>query len=147
MSVINTPTTATTSTTDQAERLDRRLRTVLRVNAGTSLLSGLIMAAAPGMVDDVLDTGHPGWVRVVGIGLLLFAIDVAVASTIKRTSMLAATRMIIVGDIAWVLASVVTVLLGWYSGLGIVAVLAVAAMVDTFAVLQWRAMRPLRRLR
>ena len=44
----------------------------------------------------------------------------------------------------WVVASAATVLLGWYSGVGVVAVLAMAAIVDVFAVRQWNAWRRLR---
>ena len=54
------------------------------------------------------------------------------------------TPQIVAGDVGWVVASVVTVLLGWYSGSGVVAVLAMAAVVDVFALLQWTAWRRLR---
>ena len=47
------------------------------------------------------------------------------------------------GDASWVVASVGTVTLGWYSGGGAVAVLAMAVVVAAFAVLQFFALRQL----
>ena len=137
----NPPTTMSSSLT--ADR-STRLRRILRANAVSSIISGAVMTAVPVTVDDLLDTGHPGWIRLVGIGLILFALNVAFASTLDRRKLAAAAPVIIAGDISWVIGSIVTVLFGWYSGGGIVAVLAVAAMVDTFAVLQWSALRHLR---
>lgn len=148
MTSTQTPPTATpiTTPTDMSRdaRCTSRLRTVLRLNAASSIASGAVMAALPHRVDDILDTGHPGWIRLVGVGLIVFALSVGFASTFDRRKLVATTPAIVAGDIAWVVASLVTVLLGWYSGGGIVAVLAVAAMVETFAVLQWSGLRHLR---
>ena len=121
-----------------------RLRVVLRLNATNSFVFGALLAAFPGRVDDLLDTGHPGWVRLVGLGLLPFGALCAWLSTASLPALRRITPQIVVGDIAWVVASVVTVLLGWYSGGGIIAVLAIAAIVDVFALLQWTAWRRLR---
>ena len=49
------------------------------------------------------------------------------------------------GDIGWVVGSVVTVLVGWYSGGGNVVVLAMAVAVAVFAALQWWPWRRLQR--
>ena len=67
------------TTTSAAEAPDA-LRTILRLNAATSLLGGLAATAAAGPVDRLLGTGEPGWVRVMGVGLLLFAGGVASTS-------------------------------------------------------------------
>jgi len=133
-----------TARSSQAERSTDRLRTVLRINAASSMISGGVMAAIPNTIDDLLDTGRPGWIHLIGIGLMLFATIVAITARFDRPKLKVATSAIVVGDIGWVVGSVVTVLLGWYSGGGVVAVLAVAAMVDVFAVLQWRALRRVR---
>lgn len=114
------------------------------MNAVNSLVFGALLAVAPARVDVLLDTGHPGWIRLVGIGLLPFAAVCAWLSTSSRDNLLRVTPQIIVGDVAWVVASVVTVLLGWYSSGGVVAVLAMAAVVDAFALLQWSAWRKVR---
>ena len=121
-----------------------RLRIVLRLNATNSFVFGALLAAFPGRVDDLLDTGHPGWVRLVGLGLLPFGALCAWLSTASLPALRRITPQIVVGDVSWVAASVVTVLLGWYSGGGIIAVFVMAAIVDVFALLQWSAWRRLR---
>lgn len=133
-------TSSPTNTTDE-DHSEAKLRRVLRLNAVNCIVSGTTMAVAAGPIDKLLDTGHPGWIRLVGLGLLPFAALCwwAAAGPVERLR--SETPLIIAGDIAWVVASIVTVLLGWYSGGGIVAVLAMAAVVDVFAVLQfvgWR---------
>jgi hypothetical protein len=122
---------------------EHTLRTVLRLNALNSLVFGALLTAIPHRIDELLDTGHPGWVRLVGLGLLPFAALCAWLSTASLHQLRRMTPQIVAGDMAWVVASVVTVLLGWYSGGGVVAVLAMAAVVDAFALLQWSAWRRL----
>jgi hypothetical protein len=121
----------------------RRLRRVLRTDSVVSFTSGLLLALAPTRVDDLLATGHPGWIRLVGIGFLLFAADVFLLSRADDERLRRWTPAVIAANTAYVVASVVTVLLGWYSAAGAVAVLAAAVMVDTLAVLQWRGWRQL----
>ncbi len=124
---------------------ERRLRFVLRANAASSTISGAVMAAAPGVIDDMLGTGHTGWVRLVGLALLPFAAFVAWLSTASSRQLRLHTPGIVAGDVGWVIGSIATVLLGWYSGIGIAAVLAMALVVDVFALLQFNALRHLRR--
>jgi len=64
--------------------LAQRLRNILRVNAATSMAAGLVMSIAPAAVDRILGTGHTAWIRVVGVGLVVFATDVAVAPRRER---------------------------------------------------------------
>jgi len=109
------------------------------------MIGGLAMAITPGAVDDALGTGHSDWVRLVGLALVPFAALVAWLSTTDRLSLQKYTMGIIVGDVGWVIASVVTVLLGWYGGTGIAVVLAMALAVDAFAIGQFVAVRRLRR--
>ena len=118
-----------------------RLRRALRLNATTSILAGLLMTTVPERVERVLGTGYPGWVRLVGIGVVIFGIDVALLCTRPSGQLQRWTPVVIGADIAWVAASVVTILLGWYSTSGVIAVVAMAVAVDTFAVLQFRAWR------
>ncbi len=122
----------------------RKLRIVLRLNATNSFVFGALLAALPTTVDDLLDTGHPGWIRLVGLGLLPFGALCAWLSTASLSMVRRITPQIVIGDVGWVVASVVTVLLGWYSDGGIIAVLAMAAVVDVFALLQWTEWRRLR---
>ena len=133
--------------TNTSDRTDRsavhRLRWVLRANAVSSAISGVVLAAAPDALADVLEVSRPGWVRVVGLALLPFAAFVAWLSTASVDPLRLHTPGIVVGDLGWVAASIVTLLLGWYSGAGIALVIAMAVLVDTFAFLQWRAWRRL----
>lgn len=122
-----------------------KLRRVLRLNAASCVVSGAALTAVAGPIDDLLDTGHPGWVRVVGLGLLPFAAFCWWVSAGSIERLRKETPAIVAGDVAWVVASIVTVLLGWYSGGGVAVVLAMAVVVDVFAVLQfvaWRKLRP-----
>lgn len=126
------------------ESCAQRLRLVLRLNAASSAAAGVLLTAAPDSVDDLLDTGHPGWIRVVGLALLPFAAFVAWLSTGPVDRLRRFTPAIVVADVTWVAASVATVVLGWYSVGGAVAVIAMATVVDLWAVLQWTAWRRLR---
>jgi hypothetical protein len=117
---------------------------VFRANAATSAIAGVAMAAASGTVDELLGTDQPGWIRIVGLGLLAFAAFVAWLSVADRPQLLTFAPEIVVADVAWVVASVTTCLLGWYSTQGIVAVGVMALGVDVFAGLQfvlWRRLR------
>ncbi len=143
--VITTPRTHVDRATTDGSTVDheRRLRTVLRLNASSSMAAGVLLAAVPDRIDELLDTGHPGWVRLVGLGLLPFA---ALCLWVARSSarvLRSTTPWIVTGDVAWVVVSVATVLAGWYSTAGSVAVLAMAAAVDLFALLQWMSWRKL----
>lgn len=117
-------------------RSERRLRGVLLANAATSALAGSIAALAPVRLDGLLGTGHPGWVRVVGIGLVVFAVEVLLVARSGRARLDSGTRLIVVADAAWVVATVVTIALGWYSTAGAVAVGVAGVGVADFAVVQ-----------
>ncbi len=138
------PHTSTHDIATKEHHCEPKLRRVLRLNAANCVVSGTALAVAAGPIDDLLDTGHPGWIRLVGLGLLPFAALCWWVAAGPLQRLRSVTPFIVVGDVNWVLASLVTVLLGWYSGGGIVAVLLMAVVVDTFAVLQfvgWRRLR------
>ena len=127
-----------------ATTTERRLRLVFRANAATSVITGLAMAAAPGTVDELLGSGHPGWIRIVGFGLLVFAAAVVWLSFADLHQLQRYAPEIVAADVSWVVASIVTCLLGWYSTRGVVAVGVMAVGVDVFAGLQfvlWRRLR------
>lgn len=126
---------------------ERKLRRVLRLNALNSAVSGTVMAVAAAAIERLLDTGHSGSIRIVGLALLPFAAFCwwVAAGSVDRLRR--ETPFIVVGDIGWSIASVVTVALGWYSDRGVVAVLAMAVVVDVFAVIQFVAWRRLRTTR
>jgi hypothetical protein len=119
------------TTTSAAEAADA-LRTTLRLNATTSLLGGLAAIAAAGPIDRLLGTGEPGWVRVTGVGLLLFAGGVAATSGATVDRLARRTPLISAADATWVAASAGTIAAGWYSARGTAIVAAGAVGVAAF---------------
>jgi hypothetical protein len=112
------------------------LRLVLRTNATTSGLGGLSALVAGGPVDDLLGTGQVGLVRLVGAGLVLFALGVLVVSRLDRGGLIRHVPGISLGDATWVVGSVVAIGLGWFSTGGAVIMAAVAVMVGVFGIEQ-----------
>lgn len=120
---------------------DRHLRFVLRLNAVNSVVCGLLLVCFPEPFADLLGSGHPGWVRLVGVGLLAFAAVLTWIAAGDRDRLRVQTPAVIAGDLGWVVVSVVALGLGWFSGAGVALVIAMALVVDTFALLQWRGWR------
>ncbi|MBA2282541.1 MAG: hypothetical protein H0W25_15120, partial [Acidimicrobiia bacterium] len=56
------------------------LRAVLAANALTSLAAGVAAAVAPAWAADRLGVDVDGWVRAVGVFLIVFAVDVALVA-------------------------------------------------------------------
>ena len=133
-----TPTRTTAHTTDEhaSRKAEPRLRAVLLTNATTSGAGGLAALIAGGPVDSLLGTDAVGWVRAVGGGLVAFAVLVALAARGSTATVRREAPVISLGDAAWVVGSVVTIALGWYSTGGAVLMAVVAAMVGGFGVAQ-----------
>jgi hypothetical protein len=112
------------------------LRLVLRTNATTSGLGGLAALTAGGPVDDLLGTGQVGLVRLVGAGLALFAIGVAIVSRFDRRGLLRHVPGISVGDASWVAGTIVAITLGWFSTGGAITMAVIAVMVGVFGIEQ-----------
>ena len=124
---------------------ERLLRLVLRLNAANSAVCGLLLIVFADSFAETLGTGYPGWVRLVGVALLAFAGLLLWIAAGDRDRLRSQTPAVIAGDAGWVVASIVTLLLGWFSGVGIALVIGMALVVDTFALLQWRAWRAVAR--
>ncbi len=112
------------------------LRSVLRANALTSAVGGLVAAAVPGTLDRLLGTGHPGWVRITGVGLVAFAGAVLAVARSRPERRRRDALAVSAADATWVVASFATIMAGWFSTGGAVAVALVAAMVATFGATQ-----------
>ena len=123
---------------------ESRLRLVLAANATSSGLGGLAALLVGGPVADLLGTDQVVWVRLVGAGLVVFAAFVAWTARAPRASLVRETPAISAGDAGWVLGTIVTVGLGWYSAPGAVVMGLVGAMVGTFGTLQAVLVRRLR---
>jgi hypothetical protein len=124
-----------TTTTALATRLD--LRAVLRLDAVASGALGLAATAGAGVLDTVL--GLPSSLLLgVGVFLVVYAaglVALAGRAVIPRP----ATWVVVLGNSAWVLASLGLVVGAWdrLTVLGAVIVLAQAAAVAVFADLQY----------
>jgi ribosome-associated toxin RatA of RatAB toxin-antitoxin module len=114
-------------------RSAQRLRDTLRLNAATSLMGGLVAAAAPSSLDQLLDTGHEGWVRVVGIGLVAYALGLLTLAGSGVPRLIRWTPSIVGADIAWVVASTAAIVVGCFSRPGSALVLAIGLAVGGFA--------------
>ena len=137
-----TTTTASVSlpTTDAG-----RLKAVLLANAVTSLTAGLVAALATEWVVESfgLTSGAQMWTRLVGVGLVLFALAVGyVALDLEGDTQRRAARLVSAADLSWVVATVIVLVTGSLSTLGAVAAIAMGLGVGDFALLQLRFSRP-----
>ncbi len=118
-----------------------KLRFVLTANATTSGLAGLTALVAGARVDEWLDTANSGWVRVVGAGLVAFALAVIALSHSNEQNLRRWVPAVSMADGGWVAASIATIIAGWYSSSGAVIIGIIAAIVGTFAITQIRLLR------
>lgn len=132
--LLTAPTTAPTA----------RAASLLRVDAALCAVTGLLAALAAPQVADLLGPDVPtAAVRVVGVALVLWAVDAALLARasgglLRRTTVAAG-----VANLAWEVATVVLVALGAFSVTGAVVALAVAAPVGVLGLLQLWAARTL----
>ncbi|MEO7397964.1 MAG: hypothetical protein ABIW84_05325 [Ilumatobacteraceae bacterium] len=120
----------------RSERPARQLRTVLAMNAATSLLAGICGLLAADWVSDTLGIGSENWTRVVGGGLFLFAIDVAIVAARARAHLRSLTLAISILDIAWVAATAIVLAAVDLTTSGRVVAVVLGLGVLDFAVLQ-----------
>lgn len=115
----------------------RLLRNTLLANALFSTLSGALFLFDAEIVDNFLGLGMPSVIRVLGIGLLLFALELFWISTRSQINRVAA-QIITALDIAWVIGSWLLLLTHFVvlSSAGWWAVALVADVVAVFAVLE-----------
>src|SRR5215213_9812940 len=99
-----TAITATRPTLERAAQPEQRLRTVLGLNAATSLATGVAGLAAAGWWSDRLGVDSPGWTRLVSAGLVLFAIGVALVARAPAEPLRRLAAVVSVTDLAWVAA-------------------------------------------
>jgi hypothetical protein len=122
---------------------DKLLRLALRVDAVACAGMGLVLAAGAAGLDGVL--GIPaGWL--VGIGAALVAIGGGLAWLSAQPTIRAPLgRAVVVGNAAWVVASVAAVAVGWWplTAAGIAIVIAQAVAVAAVAEAEWMGVRRL----
>jgi hypothetical protein len=111
-----------------------RLRTVLTVNAGTSLVAGVLGLVATDTVVDELGLQSAGWTRLVSAGLVLFAVDVLLGARPRHLGTTALATSVV--DLAWVAATVAVLATVDLTGLGQLVAVAMGVAVTDFALLQ-----------
>lgn len=120
----------------------RLLPLVLEVNAATSLAAGAVGLAASRWSADRLGLDTTTWVRLVGAGLILFALALAAASRLRGPGLVRAAKLISAADAAWVAATVVVVAAGVLSGGGVAIALVMGLGVLDLGLAQlWLASR------
>ena len=120
----------------------RRSRTLLRADALLCGASGIVAALAAGPVADLLGPHVSSTVvRVVGIALVVYALDLALVSRAAERWQRPAGLVAGLGNVAWLLATAVLVVAGAFSTSGAVVAVALAAVVGELGVLQLRAAR------
>lgn len=135
------------STTVRADRTRREaghwLRVVLTTNAVTSGVVGAFATVTPGAVDELLGTGHDGWIRLFGgIGFLVFAAAVYALARSAPATRARYAPLVSVFDTTYVLGTFATIAAGWFSTTGSWVMAATALLVADFAIGQvWFARR------
>ena len=121
---------------------EKALKNVLLTNALFSVFCGIFLIFAPGQIANLMG-GHPEWIYLaLGVGLIVFAADVAFVATRAAINPLFA-KMILWADIGWVLGSVALLAFGHslFSVPGLMAIIAIGALVGLFSVLEHRHMK------
>jgi hypothetical protein len=116
------------------------LKKVLRVNAGFSALSGLILIVDAGMLAGLFGQVHPWIFRGVGIGLLLFAADILITCRLPEVPRHKALYFSF-GDFGWVVGSALLLAAAPLPATAIALVVGVALVVLGFGILQMRHIR------
>ena len=135
---------AITSPARTAAPADRtaRLRGLLRADAGLCALTGLLAAGAAGQVAGLLGPDVSATVvRVVGLALVVYALDLAVTSRAAARWQRPAALAAGVGNLVWDAVTVGLVLTGAFSATGAAVALALGAVVGGLGLLQLRAAR------
>jgi len=118
------------------------LKKALIANSVFSLVSGLALAALPQVFADLMGISPTWLVRLVGVGVFLFGLDVGWTATRPTLSRVRATLVCLM-DASWVAGSAVLLVI-WgsvLSGAGQVIVAAVAVAVGSFMVAQLIGLR------
>ncbi len=101
------------------------------------MAGGAIAAVAGPWVSDTLGIDQVLITRLVGVGLIAFALFVAWTSFQDDERLLAETRLISLGDASWVVATAVVLLAGLLTTWGVVVAVVVGLAVADFGVAQW----------
>ncbi len=118
------------------------LRRALRMNGVFSTVSAAVFLAAAKPLTEWIGLNSQLWLIATGISLLVFAVGLFLIAARAQLSVPEAGAAVAL-DLGWVLGSVVLLELGLFTAGGSVAVGALAAVVFTFAVMQFLGLRQL----
>lgn len=123
-----------------------RLRSVLAANALVSGLVGAVCTIAADPVADVLGVSRVGLVRLIGIGLVIFAVDLLVLWMVRPRWLVPGARIVAGTDAAWSAGTVAVTVAGALDPIGAALVLATGVVTAEFAYLEWTGARHAARL-
>ena len=113
-----------------------RARLALRANATFSTVTGVIAVVAAGWVSDRSGL-EPTWlVRVVGVGLLLFAADLVRQSRLPEAKLPFALLQTSIADVGWIVATPIVIAAVDLTRSGTIGAIAIAAVVLDLALAQ-----------
>jgi len=121
-----------------ARRAATKLRNVLRLNVELSIVTGIAGLAAGGPIADLLGVEQVWLIRLLGGGLLAFALGVFIVAGSRTRTLQTWAAEISIADLGWVVATAVIIGLGWLSTAGAIVMAVVAAMVLALSVAQIR---------
>ena len=113
-----------------------RARLALRTNATFSTATGVIGIVAAGWVSDRSGI-EPAWiVRLVGIGLLVFAADLIRQSRLPEAKLPFALLQTSIADVGWIVATPVVIAIADLTRTGTIGAIVIAAVVLDLALAQ-----------
>ena len=118
---------------------DRTLRVLLRMNAAFSAVTGAIALVSADRVAHALGIDNVWVVQAIGLGLLVYAIDLVVVASLPRRSLAPLGRLASGADAAWVLGTVALIATGAVTGGGAALLVLLSVPVLALAIGQWRA--------
>jgi len=116
-----------------------KLRNVLRVNTELSLVTGIAGLAAGGPVANLLGVEQVWLIRLLGAGLLVFAVVVFIVAGSPTKTLRTWSAEISIADLGWVAGTALVIGLGWLSTRGAIVMAIIALIVLALSVAQLRA--------
>lgn len=123
---------------------EKIMRGALIANAIFSFLSSLVFIIFPTALAQLMSLAHPNWLVYIGIGLIVFAIIILLLIFRPKLNP-RHVKLIIYADWAWVIGSMLLILLDplHFSLKGLVLVAMIAMVVATLAIWQGKALKNL----
>ena len=119
---------------------------ILQLNGSATAVSAIAILAARGILPPLFGRGSPALLDVIAVAFLAYAGVLFVAAA--RQPVTARTMMVFTAvDAVWVVGSAIVLMLYWpqLAPIGRALVVAVALVVELFALLQYRAAGAIRR--